>query len=168
VENHRNLRKARRKCSPTFVKKLEKRCPVANIDYLVCALSVNNFSSDVKDGENYTILLNQLAPDLCSKAPLRENDLFSRAEQILQNAEKLNCRKYLSPQSLVAGNPKLNLAFVANLFNTHPGLDPLEEVERPELPDVEGDREARGKIRVMFELWYLIEKRCFLMVCFEI
>ncbi|KAF9349504.1 hypothetical protein BGX26_012200 [Mortierella sp. AD094] len=110
--------------------------------------TVHNFSSDVKDGENYTILLNQLAPDLCSRAPLRENDLFSRAEQILQNAEKLNCRKYLSPQSLVAGNPKLNLAFVANLFNTHPGLDPLEEVERPELPDIEGDREAR-----VFALW---------------
>ncbi|KAG0373050.1 hypothetical protein BGX24_012238 [Mortierella sp. AD032] len=105
-------------------------------------------TSDVKDGENYTVLLNQLAPDLCSRAPLRENDLFSRAEQVLQNAEKLNCRKYLSPQSLVAGNPKLNLAFVANLFNTHPGLDPLEEVERPELPDVEGDREAR-----VFALW---------------
>ncbi|KAG0343416.1 hypothetical protein BG004_005335 [Podila humilis] len=110
--------------------------------------TVTNFSSDVKDGENYTILLNQLAPDLCSKNPLRENDLYARAEQILQNAEKLNCRKYLSPQSLVAGNPKLNLAFVANLFNTHPGLDPLEEVERPELPDAEGDREAR-----VFALW---------------
>ncbi|KAG0196293.1 hypothetical protein BGX28_010338 [Mortierella sp. GBA30] len=110
--------------------------------------TVNNFSTDVKDGENYTILLNQLAPDLCSRAPLQERDLFSRAEQILENAEKLNCRKYLSPQSLVAGNPKLNLAFVANLFNTHPGLDPLEEVERPELPDIEGDREAR-----VFALW---------------
>ncbi|KAG0356893.1 hypothetical protein BGZ54_000562 [Gamsiella multidivaricata] len=105
-------------------------------------------TTDVKDGENYTILLNQLAPDLCSRNPLRENDLYTRAEQILQNAEKLNCRKYLSPQSLVAGNPKLNLAFVANLFNNHPGLDPLEEVERPELPDTEGDREAR-----VFALW---------------
>lgn len=108
----------------------------------------------MKDGENYTILLNQLAPDLCSRAPLRENDLFSRAEQVLQNAEKLNCRKYLSPQSLVAGNPKLNLAFVANLFNTHPGLDPLEEVERPELPDVEGDREARGTVLLLAFLFF--------------
>ncbi|KAF9580094.1 Fimbrin, actin-bundling protein, partial [Lunasporangiospora selenospora] len=110
--------------------------------------TVSNFSTDVKDGENYTILLNQLAPDLCSRGPLQERDLFSRAELVLQNAEKLNCRKYLSPQSMVAGNPKLNLAFVANLFNTHPGLDPVEEVERPELPDIEGDREAR-----VFALW---------------
>ncbi|KAF9354139.1 hypothetical protein BGX34_011187 [Mortierella sp. NVP85] len=105
-------------------------------------------TADVKDAENYTVLMNQLAPDLCSRAPLQERDLHARAELVLQNAEKLNCRKYLSPQSLVAGNPKLNLAFVANLFNHHPGLDPVEEVERPELPDVENDREAR-----VFTLW---------------
>ncbi|KAF9154906.1 Fimbrin, actin-bundling protein, partial [Actinomortierella ambigua] len=109
---------------------------------------VSNFSTDVKDGENYTILLNQLASELCSRAPLQERDLHERAELILQNAEKLNCRKYLSPKTLVAGNPKLNLAFVANLFNNHPGLDPVEEEERPELPDIEGDREAR-----VFALW---------------
>ena len=51
---------------------------------------------------------------------------------------------------MVAGNPKLNLAFVANLFNTWPGLEPLEETERPEIEDfdAEGEREAR-----VFTLW---------------
>lgn len=70
--------------------------------------------------------------------------------QVLQNADKLDCRKYLTPASLVAGNPKLNLAFVANLFNTHPGLDPLDETEKPEIEDfdAEGEREAR-----VFTLW---------------
>jgi plastin-1 len=123
--------------------------------------SVSNFSGDVKDGENYTVLLNQLAPESCSRAPLQEGDLLTRAELILQNAEKLDCRKYLSPQSMVAGNPKLNLAFVANLFNTHPGLDPVEEVERPELPEtVEDDREARGNWRqlgIVMHQWSLRE-----------
>ncbi|KAL1923721.1 uncharacterized protein VTP21DRAFT_8701 [Calcarisporiella thermophila] len=111
---------------------------------------VNNFSSDIKDGENYTVLLNQLAPNLCSRAPLQERDLFNRAEMVLQNADKLGCRKYLTPKSLVGGNPKLNLAFVANLFNTHPGLEPLTEEEAPEIEpfDAEGEREAR-----MFTLW---------------
>jgi plastin-1 len=33
------------------------------------------------------------------------------------------------------GNPKLNLAFVANLFNTHPGLDPITEEEKLEVED---------------------------------
>lgn len=111
---------------------------------------VKNFSGDVADGSNYTILLNQLAPDLCSKAPLQVNDLLTRAEEVLKNADKLGCRKYLTPKALVAGNPKLNLAFVAHLFNTHPGLAPIAEEEKPEIEefDAEGEREAR-----VFTLW---------------
>lgn len=104
----------------------------------------------MKDGENYTVLLNQLAPETCSRGPLQTKDLLQRAEQVLQNADKLDCRKFLSPTSLVAGNPKLNLAFVANLFNTHPGLDPITEEEKLEVEDfdAEGEREAR-----VFTLW---------------
>ncbi|GAA5955354.1 hypothetical protein JCM21900_005782 [Sporobolomyces salmonicolor] len=111
---------------------------------------VNNFSKDVADGENYTVLLNQLKPDQCSRAPLQERDLLQRAEKVLQNADAIGCRKYLTPSSLVAGNAKLNLAFVANLFNTWPGLEPLEENERPVIEDfdAEGEREAR-----VFTLW---------------
>ncbi|KAG0167505.1 fimbrin [Apophysomyces sp. BC1034] len=111
---------------------------------------VNNFSKDVADGENYTVLLNQLKPETCSRAPLQERDPLRRAEMILDNAEKIGCRKYLTPTALVAGNPKLNLAFVAHLFNTHPGLDPLSEEETPEIEpfDAEGERQAR-----MFTLW---------------
>jgi hypothetical protein len=70
--------------------------------------------------------------------------------QVLQNAERIGCRKYLTPTAMVAGNPKLNLAFVAHLFNTHPGLEPLEETEKPVIEDfdAEGEREAR-----VFTLW---------------
>lgn len=46
---------------------------------------VNNFGSDVKDGENYTVLLNQLKPDVCSRAPLQTGDLFQRAEQVTRH-----------------------------------------------------------------------------------
>jgi plastin-1 len=118
--------------------------------HLLTTCSVQNFSSDVKDGENYTVLLNQLKPEICSRSPLQTPDLLQRAEQVLQNADKLECRKFLSPTSLVAGNPKLNLAFVANLFNTHPGLDPITEEEKQEIEDfdAEGEREAR-----VFTLW---------------
>ncbi|TGZ76162.1 hypothetical protein EX30DRAFT_345135 [Ascodesmis nigricans] len=112
--------------------------------------TVSNFSKDVSDAENYTVLLNQLAPNECSRAPLQTRDLHERAEQVLQNADKLGCRKFLTPKSLVAGNPKLNLAFVAHLFNTHPGLDALTEEEKVEIDDfdAEGEREAR-----VFTLW---------------
>ncbi|KAH8915379.1 hypothetical protein BT69DRAFT_1230173 [Atractiella rhizophila] len=111
---------------------------------------VSNFSKDVADAENYTVLLNQLKPAECSRGPLQERDLHQRAELVLQNAYRIGCRKYLTPSSMVAGNPKLNLAFVANLFNTWPGLEPLEETERPVIEDfdAEGEREAR-----VFTLW---------------
>jgi plastin-1 len=59
----------------------------------------------------------------------------------------------LTVSSLVSGNPRLNLAFVANLFNTHPGLEPLDEQEAKDYGvvedfDAEGEREAR-----VFTLW---------------
>ncbi|KAK4654267.1 fimbrin [Podospora pseudocomata] len=112
---------------------------------------VTNFSSDVKNGENYTVLLAQIGSEYgCTRAPLQTRDLHQRAEEVLQNADLLGCRKFLSPSSLVAGNPKLNLAFVANLFNTHPCLDPITEEEKLEVEDfdAEGEREAR-----VFTLW---------------
>lgn len=112
---------------------------------------VTNFSSDVKNGENYTLLLAQIGSEQgCTEAPLDTLDLHQRAEEVLQNADRLKCRKFLSPSSLVAGNPKLNLAFVANLFNNHPCLDPITEEEKLEVEDfdAEGEREAR-----VFTLW---------------
>jgi plastin-1 len=112
---------------------------------------VQNFSTDVKDAENYTVLLAQIGHEYgCTRGPLQTRDLHQRAEEVLQNADKLGCRKFLTPSSLVAGNPKLNLAFVANLFNTHPALDPITEEEKIEVEDfdAEGEREAR-----VFTLW---------------
>jgi plastin-1 len=113
---------------------------------------VNNFGKDIADSEAYTLLLNQLAPSKCDKNALREGDVNKRAEMVLNNAEKLDCRKFLKPRDIVAGNPKLNLAFVANLFNTHPGLEPLTDEERGKLDEFlfagEGTREARA-----FCLW---------------
>ncbi|KAI0024218.1 calponin homology domain-containing protein [Xylariomycetidae sp. FL0641] len=112
---------------------------------------VQNFSSDVKDGENYAVLQAQIGKEYgCSRAPLQTRDLLQRAEEVLVDADKLGCRKFLTPTSLVAGNPKLNLAFVANLFNTHPCLEPITEEEKAEVEDfdAEGEREAR-----VFTLW---------------
>ena len=81
---------------------------------------------------------------------MQTRDLLQRAEQVLQNADTLGCRKFLTPSSLVAGNPKLNLAFVANLFNTWPALDPITDEEKAQVDDfdAEGEREAR-----VFTLW---------------
>ncbi|OWK62268.1 Plastin-1 [Lonchura striata] len=92
---------------------------------------ISNFSQDIKDSRAYYHLLNQIAPkgDDLEQLPIKidftgfhdKNDL-RRAEYMLQQADKLGCRQFVTPADVVAGNPKLNLAFVANLFNTYPAL----------------------------------------------
>ncbi|XP_041574024.2 plastin-1 isoform X1 [Taeniopygia guttata] len=92
---------------------------------------ISNFSQDIKDSRAYFHLLNQIAPkgDDLEQLPIKidftgfhdKNDL-RRAEYMLQQADKLGCRQFVTPADVVAGNPKLNLAFVANLFNTYPAL----------------------------------------------
>jgi len=110
---------------------------------------IANFSSDIKDSEAYTILLNQLDKGKCDLAPLKEKDVNKRAEGVLRNAGKINCAKFVKARDIVAGNPKLNMAFVANLFNTIPGLEVLKEEELKNLDFPEtGSREARA-----FQLW---------------
>jgi len=100
---------------------------------------VHNFSGDIKDSEAYTILLNQLDKK-CDKKALNESDPSKRAELVLQNADKLGCRKFLRPADIVKGNGKLNLAFVANLFNTCPGLEPVEQT----FEEIEETREEKA------------------------
>ena len=42
---------------------------------------------------------------------------------MLCEADKIGCRAFITKKDVVKGNAKLNLAFVANLFNNYPGLD---------------------------------------------
>ncbi|XP_055642718.1 plastin-2 isoform X2 [Toxorhynchites rutilus septentrionalis] len=102
-----------------------------------------NFQSDISDSEVYSYLLNQIAPKDAgvSLEALREPNALNRAEIMLQQAAKLNCRSFVTPQDVINGVYKLNLAFVANLFNNHPGLDQPDEIEG--LEAIEETREEK-------------------------
>ncbi|ERE65878.1 plastin-3 [Cricetulus griseus] len=101
---------------------------------------INNFSADIKDSKAYFHLLNQIAPKGQKEGEPRidinmsgfnETDDLKRAESMLQQADKLGCRQFVTPADVVSGNPKLNLAFVANLFNKYPALT------KPENQDID-------------------------------
>jgi len=106
---------------------------------------VHNFGGDIKDSECYTILLKQIAPkgSGVDARALNESNLEKRAAMVLQNAEKLDCKVFLKPKDIVTGNTKLNLAFVANLFNLHSGLESVENIEELE-KFVEETREEKS------------------------
>ncbi|GJM86656.1 hypothetical protein PR202_ga02535 [Eleusine coracana subsp. coracana] len=84
--------------------------------------TVNNFSSDVKDGEAYAYLLKALAPEHSPEATLDTKDPNERAKLVLEQAEKLDCKRYLTPKDITEGSANLNLAFVAQIFQHRNGL----------------------------------------------
>ena len=107
---------------------------------------INNFTSDIKNSEAYTHLLHQIAsPDSgVNKEALMESDLTSRAELMLQQADKLGCRSFISAGDVTEGVYKLNLAFVANLFNNHPSLD-KPDIDWEGLENLEETREEKSE-----------------------
>jgi len=113
---------------------------------------VKNFGPDVKDSEAYTVLLNQIAPGTCDKSALGVADPEARAQKVLNNAAKLDVKAFLKAKDIASGNPRLNLAFTAAIFNKCPGLDPLsqEELEKAGLleDDFGDSREERA-----FRMW---------------
>jgi len=92
---------------------------------------MTNFSEDIKDAECYAVILSQISPNKISSSDLeaafREANPLKRAEIVLEWAERLGCRKFVTAQDVIDGNPKLNLAFVATLFKTYPSLGPTAE-----------------------------------------
>ncbi|GAA6105557.1 plastin-3 [Tachysurus ichikawai] len=120
-------------------------------------IKLSDFSNSVKDSRAYFHLLNQIAPkgtkegeeriDI-SMAGFNEKDDLKRAEAMLQQAERLGCRQFVTPTDVVSGNPKLNLAFVANLFNKYPALT------KPENQDIDwGLLEGETREERTFRNW---------------
>ncbi len=114
---------------------------------------IKNFTEDIKDSEAYTIVLNQIDPNKrCDLTPMNESDLTTRADKMLNQAEKLDCRKFVKPRDVVKGNQKLNLAFTANLFNNYPALEPVnkDDYDFAELLDFDSEGTREEKV---FRLW---------------
>jgi len=79
------------------------------------------------------LLLLEVAVNAGCCRVMQESDLHDRAERMLQEAEKIECRAFVEPNDVVRGNYKLNLAFVANLFNMYPALDQPANVDLTEI-----------------------------------
>lgn len=102
---------------------------------------VNNFTGDIADGENYLTLLSQIAPNIVPRDAANEQDPRRRAELVCEYARKMDALRFVTPEDIMAGNGKLNLAFTAFLFHKYPGLDATQDNRRLE----EAERVMREK-----------------------
>ncbi|KAK5978433.1 Fimbrin [Trichostrongylus colubriformis] len=114
---------------------------------------LTNFTTDINDSEIYTHLLHQIAPNGCgvTLSPLSVKGNVNRAAAMLDEAEKLDCREFVTPNDVASGNYKLNLAFVANLFNKHPNLpDPgADEIVEEVVEETREERTYRNWMNSM-------------------
>ena len=115
---------------------------------------VKNFGKDLKDGECYTILLNQIAPNRCDMTAMDIQNQEERASKIINDArDKLNVPAFIQPSQLAGGDKRMNLAFCAQIFNTCPGFFITEE-ELADFADLfdDDDQEDSREERV-FRMW---------------
>eukprot|EP00965_Chrysotila_dentata_P236678 6201459-Pleurochrysis_carterae.AAC.1 len=102
----------------------------------MCALSqaghperIANFGADLRDSSVYCHLLSQIDPaHLATTSILKtEQDTTRRAQYVVEHARRLGSEFQIAPAHIVGGNEKLNMAFLASLFNASPGVELVAE-----------------------------------------
>ncbi|XP_076917370.1 fimbrin-5-like [Bidens hawaiensis] len=113
---------------------------------------VTNFSTDLKDGEAYAHLLNVLAPEHGTTKTLEAKDPTERAKLIIEQAEKLDCKRYVTSKDIVEGSTNLNLAFVAQIFQHRNGLT-IDKTKTSSLQEMMTDDESTSREERCFRMW---------------
>ncbi|KAM0677012.1 fimbrin [Binucleata daphniae] len=85
-----------------------------------------NFTRDIVDSRIYLVLMKQIAPEIIKFEDIMygwiEFDLTKRAEIVLDLADKLDCKKFVTAQDIVTGDHRLNFLFCQTLMNKYPGM----------------------------------------------
>ena len=115
--------------------------------------------SSLCDSAAYLHLLSQVDPDRKASADLlrQTDDKIERAVAVVGHARRLGVDFIVQPSDIVNGNDKLNLAFVAALFNACPGLEPPVEQAQidllDELPEDDDDDAGDSREERAFRMW---------------
>lgn len=100
---------------------------------------LTNFTTDLCDSEIYALLMEQITPMnlrpqlISSKLILEEPSIEKRAHMVIENANLLDAGTLLIPEDIYTAKPgshsdKLNLGFIATLFNMYPGMETPSEI----------------------------------------
>ncbi len=97
-------------------------------------------------------LFGQLDPSFKPASVIQEKDLLKRAAIVIEEATKIfKIKPVTKPEAIIAENEKVNTLFIAQIFESEPGLK-LQEQDKKKIKDLitfdEGNREERGMIYV--------------------
>jgi len=110
---------------------------------------IKNLGSDLKDSQSIYYVLNQLDKQHCPLTHIDEPDQVKRAQEMINNSNAMGVPEVVDAKDWTKGNPKVNVVYVAEIFNTRHGLEPLTEMEKAGLmEELSGDREER-----QFKYW---------------
>lgn len=84
--------------------------------------------------------MNQLDKNKCKLDGLNKETNRERAEDAIANSKALGCSDVVGPDDIIKGNDKVNIIFVAEIFNTKHGLDDYDG----EIEEDTGTREERA------------------------
>ena len=83
---------------------------------------IKNWGDDVKTGDPFVYLLNQLNPDKCNKDALNEGDQNTKSGKVLDSAKAIGAETSgISPSDMSKGNPDANKALAQAIYDAlHP------------------------------------------------
>jgi len=98
---------------------------------------INNFSKDISDSEAYFTLFERLnminnpneeVIDLISKGrAIPTSDKEKRAECVIKISKIMDCKRFININRIVNGHARLNLSFVATIFNKYSNVNLTDE-----------------------------------------
>ena len=120
-----------------------------------------NFDNDLKNGEVYIFLLNNLFPEYCDKSPLNENDINERMKKILNNCKNIGLDTAITYQDLVRRKESIGLLFISEIYNLY--TNPYNHSEKESYCKIinsllETDKELKNKLPIEPESNELFKK----------
>ena len=119
------------------------------------ARRIANYGNDLADSELYLHLMSQIDPERLAKASVIATtpDKLQRAKVVVGHGQRMGAEFTVQPSDIVAANEKLNLGFVAALFNACPGLEPPDEEASKLLDDLPEENEGDSREERAFRMW---------------
>ncbi|KAJ9537865.1 hypothetical protein OSB04_030598 [Centaurea solstitialis] len=114
-------------------------------------LQKGSYKLFIRRKEAYAHLLSVLAPELGAKA-LEVKDPVERANLVLEQAERMDCKRYVTSKDIVEGSTNLNLAFVAEIFHQRNGLK-VDTTKKTNFAEMISNDESTSREERCFRMW---------------